>query len=156
YHSPVSVRGEERDFCWIQYPISEGLIDRTFSLAIAQLVKKALTYQPFLMGLGVGSLEEDWAKFMVLMKWRRKTVPFLFLPINATRVMRGMNYFKTRPSLRLGAAVGAYIGGGLAASAVLTMRRWVATRPMKFECREEPLFNGWADQVYGAARGEYG
>src|SRR5215510_14210355 len=54
YHNNLFVRGKKRDFCWLDMPISEGIVDRRYSLAIVQLVKSALNYEPFLMSTGTG------------------------------------------------------------------------------------------------------
>ena len=39
YHNNVFIHGRKRDFCWLDMPISEGIIDRRYSLAIVQLFK---------------------------------------------------------------------------------------------------------------------
>src|SRR5215467_15617550 len=34
YHNNIFIHGKKRDFCWLDMPISEGIIDRRYSLAI--------------------------------------------------------------------------------------------------------------------------
>jgi hypothetical protein len=41
YHNNIFIHGRKRDFCWLDMPISEGIIDCRYSLAIVQLVKGA-------------------------------------------------------------------------------------------------------------------
>src|SRR5262245_9039329 len=58
-HHNIYLNREKLDFCWTKMPLSEGIIDVKFSLAIIQLMKKALDYQPFLMGLGAGNPDSE-------------------------------------------------------------------------------------------------
>ena len=39
FHNNIFIRGKKQDFCWLDMPISEGIIDRRYSLAIVQLLK---------------------------------------------------------------------------------------------------------------------
>ena len=41
-HHNVFIHGVRRDFCWTKMPLSEGIIDSKYSLAIVQLMKRAL------------------------------------------------------------------------------------------------------------------
>ena len=92
-HRTIFVRGDERDFCWIEMPLSEGIIDKKYSLAIVQLVKTALAYQPFLLNLGVGSLTEDWSRFMLKMGWQHAASENLKPP--GSRAERASRVFST-------------------------------------------------------------
>src|SRR4029453_10629325 len=42
YHNNIFIHGRKRDFCWLDMPISEGIIGRRYSWAILQLVKPFL------------------------------------------------------------------------------------------------------------------
>src|SRR5215510_10913529 len=57
YHHNVFIKGERRDFCWADMPVSAWIIDRKYTLAIIQLIKRAAAYHPFLMSIGVGTLD---------------------------------------------------------------------------------------------------
>ena len=75
YHHNVFIKGERRDFCWADMPVSEGIVDRKYSLAIIQLMKRAAAYQPFLMTMGVGTPEVEAFRFWLSLDgdgaWRR-------------------------------------------------------------------------------------
>jgi hypothetical protein len=154
-HHTFLVRGEENEFCWTDRPISEGVIDRKHSLAMVQLLHKAQSYQPFLLALGVGSLDEDWARILLGLGWRHCAVPFFFFPVRATKVLLGLRYLRSRRALRLGAGAAAWCGLGLCLSGFLTLRRKLASAFTSFECREEKSFGEWADQVFAKCRGDY-
>ena len=128
-HGTIVIRGEERAFCWTQMPLSEGLVDRAHSLAIVQLVRSALAYQPLMMALGVGGGwlpgRSDLVALLIRLGWKHATVPFLFYPVRATKVLTGLNYLRTarccaagrpwwpRPALGQPSAVSSPSGAGL-------------------------------------------
>lgn len=155
-HHTLWVQGEGRRFCWVQLPLSEGLVDRRFSLAIVQLVRSALVYEPFLAVLGVGSLEEDWSRFMLKMGWKSAAVPFLFCPLRVTRFLHGLGFFNSRPHLRWGAALAARCGLGHGISGYVRLRRRWARSSADGQYSEECTFGSWADQVFQDARDTYG
>jgi hypothetical protein len=155
-HHTIFVRGKEQEFCWTEWPLSEGLIDRAHSLAIIQLLRRALSYQPFLLGVGVGSLDEDWARIVLASGWRQGAVPFLFYPVRATRVLLGLRYLRTRRALRLGAVAAACCGLGLGLSGFLALRRRLAAAFSSYEIMEEKSFGKWADLVFDKSHPDYG
>jgi hypothetical protein len=155
-HDTIFVRGKEQEFCWTEWPLSEGLIDRRHSLAILQLLRKAMSYQPFLLGTGVGSLDEDWARIVLAFGWRQGAVPFFFYPVRATRVLLGLRYLRTRRALRLGAFASACCGLGAGLTGFLALRRRLAAAVSSYEIMEEKSFGEWADQVFTNSFRDYG
>ena len=156
YHNSVFIRGDKRDFCWLDMPVSEGIVDRRYSLAIVKLLVKATSYQPFLMSLGVGSLEEDASRFFIKLGWRHGAVPFFFYPVNVTRVLLGLNHLRKYPKLRYAALLGAFSGLGAAVGGLLGLRRRFGLGLAGYEISLEPGFDDWADRVFVDALGDYG
>ena len=99
HHGTLWLRGEERPFCWLGLPLSEGLIDRRHTMAIVHLVSSVLAREPLLMDLGIGSLDETIAQFLMQLGWRYATVPFMFHPVRARRVLLGLSYLRSKPRL---------------------------------------------------------
>lgn len=158
-HSTIAVHGQERRFCWMQLPVSEGLVNRRYSLAIVKLVRQALQYQPMLLELGVGSLDEDWSRFMISMGWRHAAVPFVFFPVQPTRVLQSVRFGNQRFLLRTALHLTAHAGGGEVLRAYLTWRRrtqLISSRRNRIVCRREPLFGSWATALYRRHCSKYG
>jgi hypothetical protein len=152
-HHRMYVDGEPRRCCFVQMPISEGLVNRAHSLAILQVVKHAMAYEPFLISLGVGSLDEAWARFVIAMKWRHAAVPFFFFPIRMNRVLRHLRYLQTKPMLGRVARVGALTGAGVLVGAPLNLyRRWRAGSRRAEVVRG---FGDWADELFLRALPDY-
>jgi hypothetical protein len=137
-------------------PISEGIIDRRYSLAIVQLLKEVSKYEPFLMSTGAGP--EDKVSFRLLTKldWRHHAVPFFFFPVKVTKVLLGMSYFKKHAKLRYGALLGAYSGLGAGLSGLLALRRRIAAGLSRYEYSVEEAFDDWADRIFEDCLPDYG
>jgi hypothetical protein len=151
-HHSIFIHGEKRDFCWADMPLSEGIIDPRYSLAIVQLMKKAADYQPFLMTLGVGPPEEAAHRFLAKLGWRHQTVPFFFHPVRVNKALRCMRYFKNHPGLRYGAILGAFSGLGGGLSCLLAMKRKLSNSlSVKLPGYEKSVvaaFDDWADRLF--------
>jgi len=156
HHTTLFVRGEERPFCWSLLPISEGTIERTHSMAMLILMKHALEYQPFLTGLGVGSMDEDAAQFLVRLRWRHETVPFLFYPVRPARLLKGLEYVRRRSAVQVAGLAAAYTGAASAFGWGWDRRRRRRTDRLDIEASLEPSFGTWADEAFERYRSDYG
>jgi hypothetical protein len=155
YHHNVFIKGERRDFCWADMPVSEGIVDRKYSLAIIQLMKRATAYQPFLMTMGVGTPEEEAFRFLVKLGWRWRLAPFFFYPVRVTKTLLGLKYLKERPKLRYAALLGAVSGAGAGLSGLLSLRRHLTSFLSTCQSSEESAFYDWADHIFTNALPEY-
>jgi hypothetical protein len=155
YHHNVFINGERRDFCWADMPISEGIVNRKYSLAIIQLMKKVTASQPFLMTVGVGTPEVEAFRFLVKFGWRRRLAPFFFYPVRVTKTLLGLGYLKERPNLRYAALLGAFSGAGAGLRGLLSLRRRLASTLSACQISEERVFSDWADHIFTTALPEY-
>jgi len=158
-HHNIYINCAKLDFCWTKMPLSEGIIDVRYSLAIIQLMKKALDYQPFLMGLGAGNPESEGYRFFVKLKWRYQSIPFFFYPVKVGKVLRGLRYFKNNPMLHYGALLGAYSGAGAGLSQMLNLRRKLSTKKFGslslYEVSPVESFDDWADRIFATSIDDY-
>lgn len=154
YHNQMYVAGTPRRFCWIQMPISEGIVDRSHAMAIVQLIRAAIQYEPLLISLGVGSTTEPWSRFAISLGWKHTFVPFFFYPVDCTRVLRGLRYLERRPNARTAAKIAASIGLGSLASAALALRRSLR-REFRAEIEVVGSFGSWADEVFNSSLPDY-
>jgi hypothetical protein len=151
----VLIHGVWRDFCWTKLPLSEGIIDSRYSLAIVQLIKRALDYQPFMMGVGAGVPESEGHRLFAGLRWRHQSVPFFFYPVKVSKVLRGLNYLKNNVKLRYGALLGAYSGIGAAVSGLLALRRKLSTTLSGYEASVVERFDEWADRIFAHSLSDY-
>src|SRR5262245_45120159 len=154
-HHNVYIHGERRDFCWTKMPLSEGIVNLKYSLAIIQLVKKALDYQPFMMGVGAGTSESEGHRLFAGLRWRHQSVPFFFYPVKVSKVLRGLNYLKNNAKLRYVALLGAYSGVGAGMSGLLALRRKLSTALSGYEALVVGRFDEWADRIFAHSLSDY-
>jgi hypothetical protein len=158
YHGGVWAEGVERPFSWVQLPVSEGLVDSRHSMAIVMLMKTVLGREPLLMSLGIGSMQESYARLLVRLGWRHAAVPFVFHPVRPGELLRRLPAARSR---RWASFTGRALGvvgldrvlGGLASLARGRQRRGLLDG-----CSVEAAgrFDAWADDVYRGARADYG
>jgi len=156
YHNNIFIHGKKRDCCWLDMPISEGIIDRRYSLAIIQLIKAASRYEAFLMSTGAGPVDKASFRLLTKLNWRNRAVPFFFYPVKVTNVLLGLSYFKKRAKLRYGSLLGAYSGLGAGLSGLLALSRRIAPCLSGYEYSVEKAFDDWADRIFEDCLPDYG
>jgi len=156
YHNNIFIQGKKRECCWLDMPISEGIIDRRYSLAIVQLVKAVSRYESFLMSTGAGPEDKESFRLLAKFEWRHHAVPFFFYPVKVTNVLLGLSYFKKHTTLRYGALLGAYSGLGAGLSRLLGLRRRIDGVLSVYEHSVEKTFGAWADRIFDDYLLDYG
>jgi hypothetical protein len=154
-HHSVFINGAGRDFCWTKLPLSEGIIDVKYSLAIVQLIKKALDDQPFMMGVGAGTPESEGYRLFLKLRWRRQSIPFFFYPVKVSKVLSGLRYLSKTPMLRYAGILGAYSGLGASMSGLLALRRKIASSLSGYEDSVVEGFDEWADHIFHKYLADY-
>ena len=154
-HQKLSVNGETCPFCWVNMPLSEGLIDRKYAMAIVQMMKSLTRMGPLLLSLGVGAMDETWARFAVSMGWKHAAVPFFFYPVHVSAVLRELRMLKRKAPVKVATQLIRTLGGGALASGVLAVRRKVMARGRASQAMIVPEFDTWADPVWTTARPDY-
>ena len=157
YRGGLWEAGQERPFCWVQLPLSEGLVDSRYSMAIVMLIRAVITREPHPMSLGIGSLNEAYARLLDRLGWRHAKVPFVFHPVRPREMLRRLPALQGRPWVRASARAMGLLGLDLAVGTFLELVRR-RRRHLLRECvvQSEPRFDEWADEVYQAARRDYG
>src|SRR5262245_40253347 len=150
FHNNIFIHGKKQDCCWLDMPISEGIIDRRYSFAIIKLVRSVSSYEPFLMSTGAGPVDKDSFRILTRLKWRNRAVPFFFYPIKVTKVLLGLSYSKKHARLRYGALLGAYSGLGVGLSGSLALRGRLDAVFFGYERSLVKDFGAWADRIIEA------
>src|SRR5262249_24598786 len=119
------------------------------------LVKKALDYQPFMMGVGAGTSESEGHRLFAGLRWRHQSVPFFFYPVKVSKVLRGLNYLKNNAKLRYLALLGAYSGVGAGLSGLLALRRKLSIALSGYEALVVGRFDEWADRIFAHSLSDY-
>ena len=78
--------------------ISEGIVDRRYSLAIVQLVSAVSRYESFMMFTGSGPEDKDSFRLLTKLGWRHQAVPFFFTRCKLRRFFSVLVTLKNIPS----------------------------------------------------------
>ena len=154
-HHRFWVGGEARPFAWIQLPISEGMINRAYAMAIVQILRTALQQTPWMLSLGVGSVEEPWARMASSLGWKHRSVPFFFHPVRVQRVLKELRALRRKPWLGTAFRILAASGAGHAGSLVQAARYALAAGLRTTKTTLVHRFPPELDNIFSSSRIEY-
>jgi len=155
-HGTFFVRNEARPFSWLQLPLSEGLINPVHARAFLVLMLECTRREPFLGSLGVGAMDEKWARFLVGLGWKTRPIPFFFYPVRPNRVFLGLEHLRRKARLQFAARAAVYSGAATALGAGLALRRRFTGASGRYIAVETPVFDSWADNVFFDNQPKYG
>ena len=152
---PFSFGGHILSVGACQMPISEGILDRRYSLVGPTLVHDALQKQPLLYGLGIGSREAAVARVLGAMGWSFRTVPFFFKVRSGFRFLRNIGYLRATQSRRVLLDIAAYSGAGWVGTAI-AQAVFARRQRMQF-VSAQPVneFSDWADDLWQECKDRY-
>jgi hypothetical protein len=148
-HQQFSFWGRVLEVGACQMPISEGVVDKRYSLVGPKIVNDALRRQPLSYGLGLGSLDAAITRMLLAMGWSVRAVPFFFRVRNGFRFLRNIRYLKTTVLRRCVLATAAYSGfGWVGARIVWPLVAPVAEQPRSVCAEQVDEFSTWADDIW--------
>jgi hypothetical protein len=148
-HQPVSLRGQVRQMGNLYMPLSEGTINRAYSLVGARLFSDALRRESLLFAVGLGGANAHATSLVRALGWQLYPVPFFFKVLHGSRFLRHIRYLRTtRPRallLDLAALSGTAWLAAKLAQALLSRRPRTMPSP-RAEVVEQ--FGDWADKLW--------
>ena len=151
---PFSFGGRILSVGACQMPISEGIIDKRYSLVGPKIVNDALRRQPLSYGLGIGSREAAVTRLLAAMGWRLKVIPFFFKIRHGFRFLRNIRYLRTTRIRRWLFDLVACSGLGWASAMVVNaaLSRGAGAQHSVEQAGE---FSSWADDLWWRCRDRY-
>ena len=136
-------------------PISEGIVDKRYSMVGVMLIRDALRKQPLLYNLGIGDLDVVVARMVLAMGWSViKAVPFFFKVRNGFQFLKNIEHLKTTRLRRWVLDAAAYSGLGWAGAklvdATLTRKRHKAVT-----VEQVGEFSAWTDEIWQSCQNRY-
>lgn len=152
----VSFKGEIIPVANYVVPISEGTINRQYSLVGLELLKDALRRSPMLFGLGIGGYEKPMAKICSALGWTMRAVPFYFKVENAYRFLREMKRLRRTRLAALAMDVAAISGLGWLGTELSHMVVLVRNGREEFPSVElVDRFGAWADEIWDVCKEKF-
>jgi len=154
-HQEFSIGRRILEVGMCRMPISEGIVDKRYSMVGVMLIQDAVRKQPLLYNLGIGNLEAVVARMALAMGWHViRVVPFFFKVQNGFRFLRNIQYLKTTRLRHWLLDAAAYSGFGWAgariADALLTGSGCQAVT-----VEQVGEFSTWADGIWQACLSRY-
>ena len=149
---PFSLGGRILTVGACQMPISEGIVDKRFSLVGPRLLHDALQRQPLLYGLGIGSRDAAVTRLLVAMGWSLRTIPFFFRVRNGFRFVRNIAYLRTTRFRRLLLDIAACSGLGSAGAAIARALLTAGKQMESVSVQPVSEFSAWADELWQACQ----
>jgi len=100
-HQEFSFKGNILSIGVPQYPLSEGIINKSYNIVGLQLLTDSLKQQPLLYGLGIGGHEYPIYKIHKALGWSSFTVPFYFRVNHPYKFFRQIEYLRKIKFYRL-------------------------------------------------------
>ena len=104
---------------FVKYPLSESLIDRTYSGVPAAILLQLLREQPQLAAVGMGGHQGPFAQLLTRLRWTGDTVASYVWPMRPHVVAAALPQLQRSPRLRRLASLVRCSGVGHVASAIL-------------------------------------
>jgi hypothetical protein len=140
----------------IQLPMSEGAVDRRYSLLGVKLLRDALARQPLLYGLGMGSFKQPVSQLLQAAGWSMFAIPFFFRVMHPFAFLRNASFLRRRSIVR--AAVDALALSGLGSIGIRAVQAFCRQMPLypSIAVEQVPEFSDWADDLWNASKDQYG
>jgi hypothetical protein len=145
-----AVRGADVDVGYYHLPLSEGIVNKTYSLLGSQLLLDALRRQPVMYALGMGGFDRPLPRMLQGIGWKMTAVPFLFKVVHGGRFLRHIRPLRGSVARRI--ALDALAFSGLGSLAIRAMQRTRA-HPVRFEQVSD--FGDWTTDLWQRTRHEY-
>jgi hypothetical protein len=147
-----SVRGEVRPVVYYHLPISEGIVNKTYSSVGVHMLRSAMKAQPLLFCLGMGGFDRPLPQMLKALGWNLCAVPFFFRVYHPARFLRQIAGLRQTAGKRLLADLAAMSGIGSIGIRILQGRQALDGSAQTEVITE---FGSWADELWQQARGGY-
>jgi hypothetical protein len=154
---PFWLAGEVVDVANFALPVSEGVIDRSYTQVAVRLLLDAIQRQPLLYGLGMGGFDVAVARFLKAAGWQMFSVPFFFYVAHPFNFLRNIVHLRTGWLRRTMLDLLAFSGFGWVANAgwkLLHAKRPGGDGALRAERVAD--FQAWSDELWETARRHYG
>lgn len=148
--------GSIRSVGYYHHPLSEGIIDRTYAVVGAALLRDAMARAPLLYCLGMGGYDRPLPKMLMGLGWSHFLVPFYFHVLRPARFLRNMQALRESTPRRIAMDIAALTGAGWLGSRAFEIYCKVLATPSKpTNVEQVAAFGDWADCIWDAAKPTY-
>ncbi|HEV2287822.1 MAG TPA: hypothetical protein VGR81_02600 [Candidatus Acidoferrales bacterium] len=155
-HQQFSFLGELKPIVFYHFPLSEGIVDKTYTNVGVHMLRKAWRDNPLMFALGMGGFEQPLPRMLKALGWSMCLVPFYFRVLRPFRFLRGMAELRESATKRLAMDAAAFTGMGSVAIRVIqgfkSSRKGIG---QTFVAQEIYEFDEWANFLWKKCNSQY-
>ncbi|MCX7835648.1 MAG: hypothetical protein N2450_06210 [bacterium] len=141
-------------------PISEGIINSTYSMLGLLMLKDAMNKEPMMYGLGMGGWNVPIVRLLKALKWYLCEIPFYFHVIHPFQFLRGIEFLRKDLKKRVLLDGLAYTGiGAIGSHLLFTFQRLkyqdetVSLKEIHYEKVHD--WEDWANEIWEQGKTNY-
>ena len=155
-HQTFLIQNESRAVAFISNPISEGIVNKKYSLVGLQLIRDAQKKQPFLFALGMGGYSQPLPQVLKAMGWTIEQVPFYFRVVSSRNFLNNIMYLRNSATKRVLIDFLKLTGiGKLGINLIQTINQKRKSGADSLSFDVIPSFGSWAAHLWEACYKEY-
>jgi len=149
-YQEFSIGGKQVVVGYYHLPLSEGIVDKSYTLLGSQLLIDALRRQPLLYALGMGGFDRPLPRMLEGLGWKMSAVPFYFKVIRPVPFLRNIRPLRVRRTRALLLDLAAFTGLGY-----LGIRAIQAHRPYRSKFETVPRFADAEEALWERCHSQY-
>jgi hypothetical protein len=154
-HQDFVIDGTIQSIADYRFPLSEGIVDRTYNFVGLRLLAHALGRQPRLFALGMGGFEQPLPKMLQAARWGLAPVPFYFRVVRPVALLRNLAPLRRTALRRSACDIAAVTGLGWLAIKSYQAVRPTMRAPQSIACERVEEFAAWSDDLWAACKDRY-
>ncbi len=148
--------GSTRSVAYYHHPLSEGIVNKSFAVVGAMLLKDAMARAPLLYCLGMGGYDRPLPQMLVRLGWAHCLVPFYFHVVRPNRFLKGMQALRGTAFRRGLMNLAAFTGLGWAGiTAIQSVKQLRAPKAAPFPVERVEDFSEWVNPLWEQAKNHY-
>lgn len=153
-HQQFAIQGVVDMAAFLQFPVSEGLVDPAYKMVGVLLLRDAVRRQPLILSVGGGGMNEPLPRLEKASNWTVYAIAFFFKVIHASPFFANIAYLRDRGSRRIALDLLRYTGLGWAGLGIAQFR---PNQPRdRLQISLEPEFDAsWADELWARCKDQY-
>ncbi len=153
-YQDFSLRGEIRPVAYYHLPVSEGIVNKSYTGVGVLMLRSALKMEPMLFALGMGGFDRPLPTMLKALGWSMSEVPFHYKVIHPSRFLRNIGPLRKSAAGRIVGDVAAFTGAGWAGIKIgHRLRTKTSSRGVSAEVFT--AFESWADELWQRCSPQY-
>ncbi len=153
-YQQFAIHGVIETVAFIQFPVSEGLVDPSYKMVGVLLLRDAVRRQPTVLSVGGGGVNQPLPRLEKASKWAVYEIPFFFKVIRTSPFFANIAYLRDRGSRRIALDLLRYTGLGGAALRIAQFRLNQSRDTLQISL--EPDFDpSWADELWERCKDQH-